>query len=157
MKKVLSRILLFFTLSIVIFSCASKQYFAVSDPGFDFKSNYCNLQSELKKKTVKTFHRSGVLFYKGSIIHIQVVFRGKGNSFIGIVNCNASFQAPVFLCFYDESFLKVITDSFDLDLLYSEYLSFVQVNELQNKEEIWTYIETFSKKELFNKYNKINF
>gem|GEM_PF-5024606 len=143
-------------LLVLIAGCRPGAYLLIKDPGLYLKDD-CNHQENLKRSTGNKLFRKGITLSKKTAVHIQVLFHGKENRCIVLVNCNAGFQGPRYLGFYNGSTLKIIRDSFDLSLLYEEYLSFCKQNDPANRDKIWEYIDTFSRTELFYHYNQVNF
>lgn len=117
----------------------------------------CNHQEKIKKSTKRKLCNSNITTSKKTAIHIQIIFHGKENRCIVIVNCNAGFQDPRYLGFYNGTTMKIIKNSFDLELLYKEYLLFCKENNPEDRGKIWDYIDNFSRQELRNHFNKINF
>ena len=101
--------------------------------------------------------KSGVFTAKDDLLHLQVVFQGKRKGYICMLNCNAGFQGPRYLSFYDGSQMTVVTNRFDLEVLYRQFESFRKECGLEKPKEVWKYILEFTDTELFNEHNRINF
>lgn len=141
---------------ILLWGCGSRNYFILKDSNFYLKDE-CEHQKNLKQSTRNKLFRNRITLSKKTAVHIQILFHGKENRCIVLINCNGGFQDERYLGFYDGHALKVIQNSFDLDLLYEEYLSFCKQNNPDDRDKIWNYIDSFSRTELLNHYNKINF
>lgn len=139
-------------------SCKTRDYFFIEDSNLYLKNEFCNHQDKLGSGSIRRLQKHKIITSIKEPVHLQVLFKGKNDNAIVLVNCNAGFQGPKYLGFYSDAKLKIIKNSLNLELLYKEFKSFSTTNDSGPEEsaKIWNYIHSFVDQELLNKYNKIN-